>query len=204
MEPNKVTKELFDRLGVRYLSQPEISQTVLNYLPPCNEENPYYQENRAEFIQLTNHYQQALKEGYIAPLTLNFINETVGYGVFSLQETKKGEFIGEYTGVIEFSSEVIAPVESGERHFASDYAWDYPGCFGYEEITLQLNALSASNEMRFVNHSFKPNCDVEHTVIDELWRIFFVANRDIAKGEQFLVSYGEEYWGYGFRELEIL
>jgi len=58
------------------------------------------------------------------------------------------------------------------------------------------------NELRYVNHNNLYNLDVEHTIHNDQWLIFFIAKRDIDPDEQLFVSYGDEYWSGGFRQLE--
>jgi SET domain-containing protein len=64
---------------------------------------------------------------------------------------------------------------------------------------LEVNARREGNEMRFVNHGEPPNLRVEHTLIDGHWALFYVAGRDIEKGEELLASYGNQYWEDGLR-----
>ena len=48
--------------------------------------------------------------------------------------------------------------------------------------------------MRFVNHSDEPNLGMKFVFQDNAWHVIYVAKKEIAKGEQLLVSYGNQYW----------
>jgi len=163
-------------------------------------ESPYYKENEEEFIGLDKRYGDLIDRSEMAPVYIKRINEKVGYGLFASVPLKKGDFIGEYTGVVRKTVELTESFEDGS--WETDFSWDYPDEVG--DAALEINGRLEGNELRFVNHGSECNLDVEHTLHDGLWVIFFIANRDIAKGEQLLVSYGEEYWTGGFREFDQL
>ena len=162
----------------------------------------YYLENRDYFEETDHKYADLIKDCYMAPVYIGRINDKVGYGVFAAEELEKGAFIGEYTGVIQKADEMSGQELDGGG-FESDYAWYY-----LEELeqapTLEINGRFEGNELRYVNHDSDANIDVEHTLIDGYWILFFKAARKIKSGEQLLISYGEAYWEDGCRDLESL
>jgi hypothetical protein len=133
----------------------------------------------------------------LAPVYIKKVDEELGYGVFAADEIKRNAFVGEYTGVVQ-----IPHNDSGQEMedggYESDFSWYYldtiPG--GPE---LEINGRLEGNEMRFVNHSDQFNVDVEHTIHNGNWVIFFKAASNIQKDEQLLISYGEDYWEKGVR-----
>lgn len=164
------------------------------------EKSPYFRENKKEFRELDRKYGVLIEDSETAPVFIGKINDTVGYGLFAAEEIRQGDFIGEYTGVVRITEEYTEAFEDGS--WETDFSWDYPDETG--DVVLEINGRLEGNELRFVNHGRNCNLDVEHTIHKGQWVIFFIANRDIAKGEQLFVSYGEEYWNGGFRNLADL
>lgn len=160
----------------------------------------YYKANKAEFNQLDKTYGPLIEDSVIAPVFIKKIDEKVGYGLFASENLKKGDFIGEYTGVVRESEEFTEAFEDGS--WETDFSWDYPDETG--DTVLEINGRLEGNELRYANHGKNCNLDVEHTIHKGQWVIFFIANRDIRAGEQLLVSYGEEYWNGGFRQISEL
>jgi hypothetical protein len=95
------------------------------------------------------------------------------------------------------------PEEKVDGHYLSDYAWNYPDELP-DGTEFEVNALREGNELRFANHSSRPNLAVDHTLVDGLFVTFFRVLRPVPRGEQLTVDYGEEYWTGGFRDLREL
>ena len=190
----------FASSGLVYLTRTEVrSRKVLKY----NWGNsPYYKNNKEEFLRLTKRYGSRIRGAEMAPLYMKHISDQIGWGVFALSPLSEGDFVGEYTGYITKALE--APPEKTEGgHYLSDFSWNYPDELPDGE-EFEVSAMKGGNEMRFVNHSFDPNCVVDHTLVDGLFITFFRVIRPVARDEQLLVDYGEEYWSGGFRRLEVL
>ena len=118
--------------------------------------------------------------GFRPPVYLEFVDDQVGWGVFARQAIKKGELIGEYTGV-------VTKMGLGNA-YTMFYAPEFP--------ELIIDATHFGNEMRFINHDSDPNCWFYFSHCEEgLPHRIFVATRDIEVGEQILTNYGEQYWG---------
>lgn len=99
----------------------------------------------------------------------------LGHGLFATATLKKGDFILEYMGTRIPTPQADA---SPSRYlFEIDWEWTIDGS-------------TRSNTARYINHSCTPNC--EGDVRDG--RILIYATRDIAKGEEFTIDYGEEYF----------
>ncbi|MBN2658304.1 MAG: SET domain-containing protein-lysine N-methyltransferase [Spirochaetales bacterium] len=190
--------KFFSDRKIRYLARSRVEWKPL--LKKKLYKSPYYIENRAEFCELDEKYGKQIDNSEMAPVYIRKINEKVGYGLFAATGLKKGDFIGEYTGVVRETVELTESFEDGS--WETDFSWDYPDEVG--DIELEINGRLEGNELRFVNHGNDCNLDVEHTLHKGLWVVFFVANRDIEKDEQLFVSYGEEYWNGGFREFDEL
>lgn len=104
----------------------------------------------------------------------------VGLGLFASQALSAGQLIGEYTGLVCLIDEVE------ERGAYAYEAW--PGS------PLAIDACTAGNHTRFINHARDPNLDVLQCVIAGSWHVLFAARRIIAAGEELFVDYGDGYW----------
>ena len=191
---NGEIKELFKKLDIKFLDDYKIDYLLL--LKHNSTESTYYQDNFDEFINLTSIYGEDIRCRNSVDIYVTK-TEDKGYGLFSLKDISKGSFIGVYLGVIREEDDMVPFDENG---FDTDYAWDYP-----DELPnaprLEINAKYAGNELRFANHSSTPNIRIEHTVVDNLWYIFFLADRNIKSNEELTISYGNAYWENDYREL---
>lgn len=98
-----------------------------------------------------------------------------GFGLFAARDIRSGEFICEYTG--HKIPTKVADEMSTRYLFEIDKKWTIDGS-------------PRSNIARYINHSCSPNVEAE---IDDDDRIMIHAIRDIEKGEEFGIDYGEEY-----------
>lgn len=103
-----------------------------------------------------------------------------GTGLFAVREIPAGTRIVEYVGQKLTKQQALAECEAGNHFvFTLDDEWD-------------LNGNVEWNLARFINHSCAPNCEAEQDV-DRVW---ILALRDIACGEELTYNYGydlEEY-----------
>lgn len=186
----------FKKQNIQYLKRTRVGWKPLLQLEL--NATPYYLENRELFQEIAVRYREDIEKCRMAPVYIRQIDQKLGYGVFAAEAIAKDTFIGEYTGVVQVPAS-DAGQEMHEGGYESDFSWyylDQPE--GAPE--LEINGRLEGNEMRFVNHSNNFNVDVEHTLIQGQWIIFFKAARTIQKDEQLLISYGEEYWGDEYRE----
>ncbi|CEF63143.1 G9a [Strongyloides ratti] len=179
-----------------------------------------------DFKQLTQEgYQYVVTSGYEQPLTrcddkrcklrldkyyesrkdrrleIFFKNNTIGWGLRTLEFIPKYSFIGEYVGWYEDSNALIEP---------SAYIFQ----FGYTEYNIISDARRFGNYTRFANHSCNPNvltieannmdwCSftedldkknkrkIKYKYIPQIW---FIADRDIYPGEELYINYGTAYF----------
>ena len=110
-------------------------------------------------------------------------------GTFAAADIRTGTYIGEYAG------RVFACDGSSE----SLYVAKYENSFEAEETDLvRIDGLKVGNEMRYINDSRNTGRPVNVQFI-LAWiggslHLMVVAVNDIAKGEEILIDYGEEYW----------
>jgi SET domain-containing protein len=100
-----------------------------------------------------------------------------GFGLFTLRDFKKGDFIIEYTG--EKITEEEANKRGGKYLFELNEEWTIDG-------------KSRDNKARYINHSCKPNCYPEIDDTEE--HIYIYAKKDIKEGEELAYDYGKMYF----------
>ncbi|MBF9015895.1 MULTISPECIES: SET domain-containing protein-lysine N-methyltransferase [unclassified Oceanispirochaeta] len=194
-------RKFMESKGLSYLSR-SIYKDVSVFLKD-QKTSPYYLDNHEEFRTLSSDYKDKIKEAWMADVSIRLVSEDVGYGLFAEADMNPGDILAEYAGVVQPGEDLVLDPDTAERPpegFETDYTWDYPDAW-YEDLLFEVNAGKMGNELRYINHSFEANLAVEHTLIDNRWVIFFVAQQFIRAGTQFTVDYGEEYWSGGFREL---
>ena len=99
----------------------------------------------------------------------------LGHGLFATAPLKSGDFVLEYTG----------------RKIPTPHAGSLSSRYLFEiDRRWTIDGSSRSNIARYINHSCNPNC--EGDIRDG--RILIYAARDIKKGEEFTIDYGEEYF----------
>lgn len=99
----------------------------------------------------------------------------LGHGLFATAALKKGDFVLEYTGR-------RIPTRKADS-LSSRYLFEIDGRW-------TIDGSSRSNIARYINHSCEPNCEGD---LREA-RILIYAARDIARGEELTIDYGEEYF----------
>ena len=193
-------RKFFHQQGIVYRKKSRIACKDL--LTVRLNQSPYYLENREEFRILRARYGPSITQGKMAPIYIRKIDDKIGYGVFAAERIVKNGFIGEYTGVVQVAGEDSGE-ELAEGGYESDFTWYY-----LDEVDglpeLEISGRFEGNEMRYINHSDHPNVEVEHTLIDNQWAIFFRARKKIERNEQLLISYGDAYWEDGYRELSSI
>ncbi len=198
IETENDIKNLFIKLNVRYIKGNEYSfpDTIASDLRLSS----YYLDNKEEFSYLEDKYGEKLTKNLYSLTYIKKVNDQIGYGLFSAEPLKADDLIGEYTGVVQEAFHFDP--EDKETSAKTEYAWDYP-----DEIPglppLEINARYAGGVLRFVNHSFNPNLGIEHAVIDNEWKIFFVADKNIDANSELFVDYGDAYWAVESREIII-
>lgn len=188
--------KIFQQRGLKYLERCRIADPRVSVYDWGT--SPYFEANKAEFERLTLRYGEALRRGHRAPLGVRAAGPGLGLGLFALTPLAEGDLIGEYAGVIQEAGD--APSDQlVDGHYLSDYAWNYPDELP-DGTEFEINALKEGNELRFANHSSRPNMIVDHTLVDGIFVTFFRMLTPSEAGTQLTVDYGEEYWTGGFRE----
>lgn len=186
-EPVELSLEGFEKaMGIRY--RPFLTFPSYPFLKEVVKNCPYILRSRSlasDNYAWTKMYQKELVEGVMSPITIKWIDATIGYGAFALQDLSEGIFIGEYTGSV--------------RRLFRRHPDQNPYCFHYPTKLWSLkyfavDSMHEGNLTRFINHSNTPNlyplCLVDRGLLHQV----LIAARGIKRGEQLTFDYGEDYW----------
>jgi len=123
-----------------------------------------------------------MKEHYLVDATIKWINEEIGYGLFTNIDIGEGDYIGEYTGVVQKEKTVSA------------YQYKYPAYHLENYGTYYIDSEDFGNEMRFMNHSCDPNIKGVDMFHGGILHVVFKATRSIPAGTQLCYDYGPFFW----------
>lgn len=103
-------------------------------------------------------------------------------GLFAAEDIKEDTTIIEYTG------EKITNEEADNRERINDISGT-TYIFVYEDQTFCIDGAVGGNDSRFANHSCDPNMYLDFVN----GHIYFMADRDIKKGEELTYDYAYDY-----------
>ena len=134
---------------------------------------------------LSVRFQKEVSEGYMPNVSIRWIDETLGYGVFAEEDILLGAYIGEYTGLVRKRQK--------RKDKKNDYCFEYTiGDWIYNPFI--IDAKDQGNFTRYINHSEDPNLESLAVYVDEVMHIIFVALKPIKKGSQMCYHYGDYFW----------
>jgi len=139
----------------------------------------------SEMKWLGTFYAEKIRSHSVADVSIRWIDETLGYGLFAEQNMEAGEFIGEYAGVVRRRSLFF-------RNY-NEYCFSYPT----SDVNFKkhiIDARNQGNELRYANHSDEPNCEARCVLLDGILYIIVRAARDIAADAQITYDYSHHYW----------
>jgi len=138
-------------------------------------------DNYAYFRQ----FRKQMELGVVADVSVRWVDEDFGYGLFAEQEMAKGDFIGEYTGELRLLSRLRSDQNGYCLHYHTKW-WSLK--------YFVIDALLSGNLMRFINHSDSPNVQPLCAIDRGLQHQIFITREPIAKGTQLTLNYGADYW----------
>jgi len=136
------------------------------------------------------YYARDILSGSEIDATIVWIDERVGYGVFTNRDIPAHTYVGEYTGVLR------------RPYFFKDktnyYCFNCYITMSFWEQNLWapylVDAQDVGNFTRYINHSSSPNLGMASAYCNEMLHIIFYASSFIPKGTQLLYDYGPTYW----------
>lgn len=133
---------------------------------------------------LSTYYQKAILEPFWPDVSIGFVNDTVGWGLFADRDYPAHAYFGEYTGVVRKRRGV-------DRE--NDYCFEYT-IGSWMRNPYLIDAEGAGNHARFMNHSSTPNLEPMAVCVSNVIRIVFFALKEIPKGAELTYNYGDDYW----------
>ncbi|KAJ7970077.1 Histone-lysine N-methyltransferase ASHH3 [Quillaja saponaria] len=109
--------------------------------------------------------------------------EKCGSGIVADEDVKQGEFVIEYVG------EVIDDKTCEERLWNMKHRGETNFYLCEINRDMVIDATYKGNKSRYINHSCRPNTEMQKWIIDGETRIGIFATRDIRKGEHLTYDY---------------
>jgi hypothetical protein len=183
----KVTRYENETLGIKYLSHLKFKnynqlKELIRNCPWIIKYSPLGQINR----HMGDLWLAELQKGYHTAVKVQWIDENLGYGLFTKEAIEEGEYVGEYTGVIK-------RLERRGSENLNPYCFHYPTRF-FSWYYYYIDALEEGNEMRYINHSDSPNLEPRCLYDRGLLHLVFFAKRAITGGAELTFDYGADFW----------
>lgn len=159
----------------------KISQKVLKRSAKAIQKKQFIQKAR----WLGMYYQKEIAEGYLPNISIRWLGEQWGFGVFAEKEIPAGRFVGEYTGMVR------------KRKRLADKKNNY--CFEYtigdwRRNPYVIDAEKQGNHTRFINHSDEPNLETFSVFSGEAMHIILITKNIIKSGDELCYDYGDGFW----------
>ncbi len=179
--------EDFERaLNVRYLDQLEFNNASLRLTLEKKVQKALLKEWITPKQRWLGHYfAQGIRGDVSLDLTIAWINDAIGYGVWTNSDIEAKTFIGEYTGLIRR--------RRFWRRWKNRYCFDYT-IGPYRSTSMVIDCQDCGNHTRFINHSAHPNLDLTSVYCDGMIHVILTANKLIPAGTQLCYDYGADYW----------
>ncbi len=138
-----------------------------------------------EAQELGQKFKEKIEAAYIPKVSVRWVSEAVGYGLFAEEDIETGSYVGEYTGIVRKNDRrYIEPL--------NNYCYEYP-VPDYIGRSFVIDATQGCLT-RFINHSSKPNLKPIHVFCDGFYHLIFLAIEDVKKGSPLAFNYGKNYW----------
>jgi uncharacterized protein len=171
---------------VEYIPQPlfatnAIFDEIVNMTKKAKKEDAIPPER----IWMGIYFDKEIQAGIHPKVSIRFIDEKVGFGVFAEQRIPSCAFSGECRGVVQERKKK----ELRDKVYCVRYTvWE----MGKRKFI--LDAEKKGNFTRFINHSVKPNLSLQSVYWRGIPRLIFVALKEIAEGTQLTFDYGTFFW----------
>lgn len=179
-------KEFEQVFGVRYLPTLEFANwRAENYLrKKCARA---HKKGRIEKLTLWlgQLHKKEVARGADVDLTIKWIDEQMGYGLFTNKKIPAWHYIGEYTGLLRRRGLLKRDV--------NDYCFQYPREWSTTKA-FTIDSEDQGNYTRFINHSDGPNVESRSFFHDGVFHIAFRSTQEIEAGSELTYDYGEIYW----------
>ncbi len=182
-------------LHIRYLSQLQFSDAkVSGKIEKLHEKALAKEWITSRQKWLGHYYAEGIRGGVPLDLSIAWIDESIGYGVWTNRPIAAHAFIGEYTGFVR------------KRRFWG--RWKNLYCFDYtvgrgKSTSIVIDCQDGGNHTRFINHSYHPNLELVSVYCDGMIHVILYAKTAIPAGTQLCYDYGVDYWAKRGKPLEL-
>jgi hypothetical protein len=185
-QKTKLMQDFFKDVGLTYCSysifDDKDKEEIDNNATKNKSPNKKYAKHLCYGPQSINHP--------LPKLHIKYISKEIGFGLFTDQNFKKHDYIGEFCGTI------TSNPDPSSEHYNYSYI---------DDSDIVIAPRKIGNELQFANHSVTANVKWKHIIgHDGYEHVIFIATRQIVKGEQILVDYGENYWTDSDRKLIVI
>jgi hypothetical protein len=165
---------------LQFLSEAAFQET-LNNCPWILKTSYLGEENR----QLASRFRKEIEQGFVANVSIRWVDEELGYGLYANKNLPAEAYIGKFTGLVR---------RLYRRHpDHNEYCFHYPTKWWSWKYTV-IDALLGGNETRFINHSDTPNLQPLCVCDQNLLQIIFITRQPIKAGTQLTYDYGNDFW----------
>ncbi|MCI0443213.1 SET domain-containing protein-lysine N-methyltransferase [bacterium] len=186
-EINEFSADEFSRsMGIEYLPRLKFQndKILLRITKHCMRasDKDYIHSKRKWLGAL---YAEQIRSATMADVSIRWIDDTLEYGLFAEKDMIAWEFIGEYTGVVRRHYPIFNKI--------NDYCFLYPTS-RYFFGKYFIDGEKCGNEIRYANHSDRPNSESTGIFSDGMFHMILRAIKDIPAGAQITYDYGDRYW----------
>ncbi|NGX61000.1 MAG: hypothetical protein K940chlam9_00478 [Chlamydiae bacterium] len=136
-------------------------------------------------LWLGKFHGKQIEAAEIPDITIRWIGQEIGYGLFTNRPLEKWEYIGEYTGLVRPRSHFFRDI--------NDYCFMYPHLW-IPTKSFTIDSQKCGNYTRFINHNDSPNCESISVYYDGVFHIIFRAIEEIPANTELTYDYGDIYW----------
>jgi len=137
-----------------------------------------------EQLWLGSYYKKEIQTMVLPEVTVRWIDDSIGWGVFAAKAFKKREFIAEYSGK-------VRPRRRQDKNNA--YCFEYIVA-PHVPTRYTIDAETQGGIGRLFNHSDRPNLLSALATFESVSHVILIANEPIREGEQLCYDYGPDYW----------
>ena len=178
--------EFEKKMEIRWLDHLDFSNEKVIQKVVCRSEKAMKKKElsiREKWIG--THFHKEILYSFLPMVSIRWIDEKIGYGVFAEKDIPAGAYIGEYTGLVRKRTRWI------DRK--NDYCFEYTiGDWIYNPFI--IDAKDQGNFTRYINHRDDPNLDPLSVFADGVMHIVFVTKKIIPKGAELSYHYGDTFW----------
>jgi SET domain-containing protein len=190
----EITLDVFlEHVKISWIYQYKVDEKILQEIDidftKCRQKNLFSQSQN----WLGVYFKNEILSDYMPDVTIRWIDNKIGWGVFANRDFKKMQFVAVYSGNLRKKS---------KKDSKNSYCFEYVIAEGIA-TSYTIDALDCGGVSRFINHSTNANLSSSVATVSNRSYIILYTKKSIAKGEQLCYDYGPDYWSKRSKPLEI-